>query len=234
MCSRQSHPPGLPNLKLILAIVFILATLCIVPFLAAEELPALAAPPDGCVRIYVVDKDGCSAGSGGFIGPKLIVTAEHVVKDRKSEDVEVLFPSWELVAGRVAHTDKTLDLAFIVLNDHPKTAEPFVLGSLTDELSVNGYGYGPYKQSWGKLSDTRWGGDSYKWNSVEGASARSGDSGGPILNADEAYVGTLWGSVDGNTYFTPVAKVVEIALKETLLVAPNDPLGPNIPPNDLY
>lgn len=201
--------------------------LCL-PSIASEpiEQPHLSVPPAACVRVHVKDKGGegaRSAGSGAYLGQQLIVTAAHVVKDRQSRTVEILFPSWEVIKGDVVHTDKEHDLAFIKLENDPRTTKPLVFSRMgferesKAELSVNGYGYGIFKQSWGTLSPKRWGSGGYKWNSVDGAQARSGDSGGPILDASGWYAGTLWGSVEGSTYFTPVTIVLKIAVDKGLL-----------------
>jgi hypothetical protein len=154
-----------------------------------SQQPEASRPPAACVRVIVDDEGpGRSYGSGGFIGPQLIVTANHVVKDREGDEVEILFPSWEVVRGKVIKTDSEIDLCLIELYSDPKTAEPFSLcPRLVDgmELAINGYGYGTYKQQWGTLSSTRY----TPWRCVNGAMARSGDSGGPLVDADDGLPG---------------------------------------------
>lgn len=172
-------------------------------------------PKSQCVRVLVKDKkiegnDSRSGGTGAFIGPQLIVTAEHVIKDRINDRVEILFPDWQLVEGEVILTDADLDVAVVEMDHNPRGINPLALGKLSPgvRLSVQGYGYGPYRQDWGVLSGVKLG----KWRKVTGASARSGDSGGPVLDAEGRYCGTLWGSVDGETYFTPVEVVTKLIL----------------------
>jgi hypothetical protein len=123
------------------------------------------------------------------------------VRDREDDTVEVMFPNWQVITGTVVKTVKSPDLAFILLDAAPP-CEPLKLASqLTSPLSVQGYGYGPYRQAWGVLSDTRYS-DGYR--EVSGVVARSGDSGGPVIDAEGRFVGTLWGTDGSETYFTPV------------------------------
>jgi S1-C subfamily serine protease len=165
-------------------------------------------PQEQCVRVIVADKGNMiSKGSGAFIRDRIIVTSNHVVADRKQDTVQVYFPGQGLFLGTVIGTDSVMDLAFIKLLDTPR-CEPFTVQvNLTPDLTVQGYGEGVYRQRWGTLSNTR----TFKgWRKVVNAQARSGDSGGPVLDGCGDYVGTLWGSVDGETYFTPAQKVLEV------------------------
>lgn len=190
------------ELPYLIAVVLITMLIILTAKTVLGSEPCRAAPQPQCVRVIVKDKDTRSKGSGAYIAPRIIVTAWHVVKDRKSDDVEVLFPDWQLVAGKVVNTDSRLDVAIIRLNESPKGVKPLELSpGLKDgePMSIQGYGYAPYKQSWGVLSSVRYG----SWRKVVGADARSGDSGGPIIDSMGRYCGTLWGSVDGETYFTP-------------------------------
>ena len=74
-------------------------------------------------------------------------------------------------------------------------------------LSLQGYGSGIWKQEWGILSELEYRGG---WRKITGANARSGDSGGPIIDTLGRYAGTLWGSREGETYFTPASTVAEL------------------------
>lgn len=202
--------------RTVIAAVLIIAALILGSQLKAEELnqPHRAAPQPQCVRVLVKDKDTRSEGTGALIGPKLIVTAYHVVKERESDAVEILFPDWVLIEGQVIIEDRGYDVALISLVKEHTWIKPFEMGQLKPgmPLSVQGYGYGPYKQSWGVLSDKRYGAKSWKWCLVKGALARQGDSGGPVIDAYGHYVGTLWGSGDAykGTMFTPVGAIQRI------------------------
>jgi S1-C subfamily serine protease len=168
------------------------------------EQPTRAVPQDQCVRILVEDRDGnYSLGSGALISDKFVATANHVVKDRATDKVTVNFPNQSIV-GDVLGGDPNLDISIIMLAEVPK-CKPLEVADAHGALSVQGYGSGKYKQQWGVLSTTT---TIRGWYKVEGVEARSGDSGGPVIDVNGAFVGTLWGSVDGDTYFTPADKVL--------------------------
>lgn len=209
ICKLESLA-GVSNLldRLFHAFVVITALLWGCNLVAGQEIeqPTRAAPQPQCVRVLVDDGEGRSSGTGALIAPRLVVTCCHVVKDRAGDSVEILFPNWQVVSGKVFHTVKSPDLAFIRLDAAPP-CQPLSLASrLTSPLSVQGYGYGPYRQSWGVLSDARY---NAGYRKVEGAAARSGDSGGPVIDAEGKFVGTLFGSIDGETYFTPVGVILK-------------------------
>jgi S1-C subfamily serine protease len=188
------------------------------------EHPAVTpvTPPPQCVSVLVQDKatsdgPGRSGGSGALIGLRLIVTAHHVVKDRASDRVEILFPSWRLIAGKVVGVDKKRDLAFITLNEDadvsPFTVSDESLWETGDKFSVMGYGYRPFKWQNGTLHKAKYSpsatGNMY-YRVISGAEARSGDSGGPVLDEKGRYAGTLWGaSRDGATFFSPINEVIK-------------------------
>lgn len=176
------------------------------------EQPTRAVPQDQCVRIIVKDRDGNnSLGSGALIARRFVVTCNHVVKDRATDKVTVKFPG-QTVTGVVLGGDKDQDISIIMIYEKLKHKPLEVNVVLPDGLlSVQGYGSGKYKQSWGVLSDsivTAQVGTG-EWRRIDDVVARSGDSGGPVIDVNGAFVGTLWGSVDGDTYFTPADKVME-------------------------
>lgn len=178
------------------------------------EQPTRAVPQDQCVRITVNDSDGNnSLGSGALIGNKFVATCNHVVSDRATDKVTVTFPGWRDVTGYVLGVDQDLDIAIIMLAETPncKPLESNVI-LRGGPLSVQGYGSGEYKQSWGVLSHSIAG----EWRKVDGAETRSGDSGGPILDENGHFVGTLWGSVDDETYFTPAEEVLKLLERLTV------------------
>jgi len=173
------------------------------------EQPTLAGPQEQCVRVIVADNGNESiAGSGAFIRDRIVVTCNHVVADREQDTVQVYFPGQGLFLGTVIGTDSVMDLAFIRLLETPR-CEPFTVqvDFTTTDLAVQGYGSGVYRQRWGTLSNTC---TVKGWRKVVNATARNGDSGGPVLDGCGDYVGTLWGSIGGETYFTPAQKVLEV------------------------
>jgi S1-C subfamily serine protease len=210
------------NRRLVFATVLIIAALIIGSQLKAQE-PTPAIPPSQVVRVLVEDRDGRSAGTGALIAADLVITANHVVKDRKrTNECEILFPSWELIPGKVIGVDSKKDLALIRLS---RKASCRPLGYMRsaptpgDRLLVCGYGYAPFKAAWGKADSKKWG----TWRQVLGARARSGDSGGPILDENGNYVGTLWGSDKDGTMYTPLPEVLRFMSKHVKIVPdPND------------
>ena len=183
-----------------------------------REVWVLPNPQPQCVKIYVDDGQGNgSEGSGAYIGPCLVVTAQHVVSERKADDaVVVKFPTGpgrETIKGTVVAANEEQDLAIIRLDYDPPWCEPFQLCLVMRpgmRLSVQGYGGAGYKQTWGALARktvTPSKGDAY-WNIVTAPSV-SGDSGGPVLDDRGRFAGTLWGSGDGETYFTPTEIVLQ-------------------------
>jgi S1-C subfamily serine protease len=134
------------------------------------------------------------------------MTCNHVVEDRAKDSVKVVFPGQGAVSGKVFHTVESPDLAYILLDAAPSCEPLRIASKLTSPLSVQGYGPGPYRQSWGVLSDAHYS-DGYR--AVSGVAARSGDSGGPVIDASGRFVGTLFGTVDGETYFTPISVILK-------------------------
>jgi len=179
-----------------LDVLLILATLAGMPF----PQPSIGeAPPAHIVRVFVLEKGARSAGSGSLVAPDLILTCNHVVKDREKDVVEVMFGNWDVVTGKVLKVDTTYDLALIKL-DAPRAEAPATITSATmgDDVTINGFGYGPYLAQKGIYKERD---KDNKWGIVKGAQARSGDSGGPVMH-DGKVVGVLWGASEGWTWFT--------------------------------
>jgi len=226
--------------KLIVVAVFLVASLLLARNLEAQDFPkpdihpppSATERPNPCtLRIHVVDKDGMSHGTGAFIGQQLVVTAWHVVRDRKSDAVTVDFPAHEDVKGKVLAEDKAQDFAIIELEERFRMRHLSLKTDLVDgeALIVEGYNGGRdlshFKRGEGTLSSKRYGGGGATWFKVEGYGARSGDSGGPVYSADGQFAGCLWGSVDGEVYFTPANIIVEFVLDNT-------PVDPVVPPHN--
>lgn len=164
------------------------------------------APPSAVVRIYAEDAETRSSGSGTLIGPDLVITCNHVVKDRSGSTVEVHFPNWDVVVGEVIKSDKDYDLALIKLKQ-PRSEKPPALGALkrNDKVTIHGYAYGPYLSQEGEYYiDDKTG----KWGLIRGAQARQGDSGGTVMRGSE-FVGVLWGARPNETWFTPIDNILK-------------------------
>jgi len=164
-----------------------------------------------------------------------VVTCWHVTQDRKSdESIVVMFPKtltvqvgdttiqqvvWKNIEGTLLMEDRNIELAIIELGEEPD-CQPLMLSN-EDKfeegtvLSLQGYGGSKYKQLWGKVAEkmliNRKG--EIIWHQLEGASSVSGDSGGPILDIDGKYAGTLWGSDGKITGFLNAVLVREEVLK---------------------
>ena len=185
----------------------------------------LTAIPNPCtVRINVPDRDGSgSAGTGALVAPNLVMTANHVVKDRK-DTVLVTFPNGRVVEGNVIKTDEAQDIAAIEI---PVTGiTPLKIGEMPndgDKLSIEGYGGGKFAACTGTLSPKRFGQQKEKWRQIDGCQARSGDSGGPVLNEAGEFVGVLWGSSRGQTLFTAIDIV-----RDFLPTPPTPPTPPYV------
>lgn len=189
-----------------LAAIAILWIIFLVSFLVFTDYVYGEAPPDFCVRVFVDDGDSWSMGSGVLISADRIVTNYHVVRDRESDtSVLILFVDWEIVHGKVLHTDKEADLALIAIPPQPDRTV-VVLGTPAEKgkvLQIHGYGRGLPGSAFGIMGRI---GEPLL---VIGAKPRLGDSGGPILNFDGELVGVLYGYLGKTTYGTGIAIVKE-------------------------
>lgn len=164
-------------------------------------------PPKNVVRVFVEDRgDTMSAGTGTLVRPDLIVTNNHVVRDRGGV-IRVLFPDWSVSIAKVVKTDKRWDLAALKIK--PVKIPPMKLGKhpkVGDMVTVGGYGQGWYEKHDGKIKafykpDAKAPGDLVNVDAM----VRNGDSGGAIIGSGKL-VGVLFGCNDG-TYGTDVGQV---------------------------
>jgi S1-C subfamily serine protease len=175
--------------------------------------PAIAAdtPAPQAVRVVVQDTDGAfSAGTGTLIRADLIITNNHVVRDRaKNGKIVAKFPSGLIYAGKVIKTDKVWDLALIQID--PVDVPPMPLGdrpATGDVITFGGYGSGDYKVVSGALTAyfLPTNGSTYPGILEVKNPVRSGDSGGAMV-IDGELVGVLFGCDDTWTYGTCVSQV---------------------------
>jgi S1-C subfamily serine protease len=182
----------------------VLAALLVLAFTSSAVADV---PPPNVVRIFVEDDGGgMSMGTGTLVRPDLVVTNNHVVRDRGGV-IRVLFPDWTVVTAKVVKTDKRWDLAALKIESVKIT--PMKFGKhpkVGDTVTVGGYGSGWFESNSGKVVDF------YKPDAKSpgdivnvGAQVRNGDSGGPIISNGKL-VGVLFGCNDG-TYGTDVGQV---------------------------
>jgi S1-C subfamily serine protease len=132
-------------------------------------------------------------------GRTLILTANHVIQDGGPYTV----------AGKsatVIATNKTWDLAALVVNEtlpvsQLGTKEP----QIGDKLTVCGYGYNKYAEATGQVVGFV-APAALDWVVID-ASARSGDSGGPLFYQDGTVAAILWGSDQTGAHGTHCLRV---------------------------
>jgi len=136
---------------------------------------------------------GNSLGSGVAVasanGQTLILTAQHVVQDGGPYTVAGK-------AARIIATDKTWDLAALVVDDSMPTARlSNRLPKIGDILTVCGYGSNNYSENTGEIVAffSPGGNNPNDWIAIN-AKARSGDSGGPLFYSDGTICAVLFGS----------------------------------------
>jgi len=171
----------------------------------ADYLGTGQTPHPAVARIIAPENAGTSLGSGILVDVNrtqgLVLTNWHVIRDSRS-GVLVQFPDGFQSAGTVVRWDEPWDLAAIVIwKPH---ATPVALAPARpapgEPLTIAGYGRGPYREQTGPCTQYLAPGSGYPQEFVElSATARQGDSGGPIFNARGELAGVLFGQNDGRT-----------------------------------
>ena len=188
--------------------------------LLSTTLPATAAPgsiadvwaglsPDrphpAVVRVVVSEGQTMSLGSGTLVATRgrhgLVVTNWHVVRDARGP-INVIFPDGFRSGASLLGTDADWDLAALAI--WRPNAEPVRLArhapQLDDELAIAGYGSGTYRSASGRCVQYISPGSNHPFEMLElSASARDGDSGGPIFNVQGELAGVLFGAARGRT-----------------------------------
>jgi len=170
--------------------------------------PTRQRPHPAVVRVIAPERSAMSAGSGALVAVNerhgLVITNWHVVRDATAP-VMVVFPDGFSSFARVLKTDRDWDLAALLIW-RPR-AQPIRLADAAprrgDVLTIAGYGSGSYRAVSGRcvtyVAPAAWG-RSLPAEMIElSASARNGDSGGPILNHRGELTGVLFGSGFGRT-----------------------------------
>lgn len=166
---------------------------------------AAPAHPESLVRIYTHDTDGeRSYGSGAVLSSTRVLTNWHVIKDRRrgTRPIQVRFADGSRRWATVNDISKKWDLALLAIR--PTDMKPIELGSrphIGQVVTIQGVGpdYEPLAfdgpvASFMRPDEQTIAGD---YVEVSDAVARTGDSGGPITDADGKLIGVLFGSNDG-------------------------------------
>ncbi len=185
------------------------------PDLFADYLLTGQTPHPSVTRIVAPDEGGVSLGSGVLVDMNqsqgLVLTNWHVIRDTRSA-VLVQFPDGFQSAGTVIRHDEAWDLAALVIwkpqaTPIPLADQPPQIGEL---LTIAGFGRGAYRAETGPCTEYLSPGTGYAKELVElSATARQGDSGGPILNADGKLAGVLFGQSNGRTIGSCSTRVKE-------------------------
>jgi hypothetical protein len=162
-------------------------------------------PHPAVVRVIAAEPGGASLGSGTLVDANedhgLVITNWHVVRDAPGS-VIVVFPDGFQSMGRVLRMDSNWDLAAILINkpqaspvrvarEAPRIGEP---------LTIAGFGSGSYRSVAGACTQYLAPSLEHPYELVElAASARQGDSGGPIFNSRGELAGVLFGEGGGRT-----------------------------------
>lgn len=164
-----------------------------------------AAPHPAVARIIVPERGGTSYGSGTLVDVDgdygLVVTNWHVVRGAAGV-VRVVFSDGFRSAAKVVRADREWDLAALAIwkpNSVPVdlATEPPRPG---EWLTIAGYGAGPYRAVSGRCTQYVAPGMHSPFEMVElAATAREGDSGGPIFNSRGELAGVLFGEGHGRT-----------------------------------
>jgi len=169
-------------------------------YLASGQPPHPAVP-----RIVAAERDGASLGSGVLVDANgaqgLVLTNWHVVRDTRSA-VLVQFPDGFQSAGTVIQQDETWDLAVIVVWRPPAAPVPLAdtPPAIGEPLTIAGWGRGTFRAQTGPCTQYLSPGSGQPQELVElWATARQGDSGGPILDARGRLAGVLFGQNEGRT-----------------------------------
>jgi hypothetical protein len=171
----------------------------------ADYLYTGQTPHPAVARIVAPESSGASMGSGVLVdinqSQGLVLTNWHVVRDSRAA-VLVQFPDGFQSAGTVVRQDEAWDLAAIVIWK-PNATPVAVAGAPPqpgEQLTIAGFGRGVYREETGRCTEYLSPGTGYPKEFVElQATARQGDSGGPIFNERRELAGLLFGQNEGRT-----------------------------------
>jgi hypothetical protein len=162
-------------------------------------------PHPAVARIVAPESSGTALGSGVLVDVNrsqgLVLTNWHVVRDSRSA-LLVQFADGFQSAGTVVRWDEAWDLAAVVI--WKPVATPVSIAAtapvIGERLTIAGFGRGAYREEAGPCTDYLSPGTGYAKEFVElQATARQGDSGGPIFNDRRELAGVLFGQAEGRT-----------------------------------
>jgi hypothetical protein len=201
--------------KLALAIticLFVAPRVCAQPAGVGSQLRSLSAAEASAARMHpavariVAPGDGSvSYGSGTLVHTTgdygLVVTNWHVVNEAAGP-ISVHFPDGFYSLGTIQNVDRDWDLAVIAIRK--PNAQPVRIADRPPQpgemLTIAGYGSGQYREATGPCTQYVAPGLEFPYEMVElAASARQGDSGGPIFNSRGELAGVLFGEGNGRT-----------------------------------
>ena len=188
-------------------------------------------PHPAVVRVIVPEGRSISLGSGTLVAVEgrhgLVITNWHVIRDA-GDRIEVAFPDGFRSQATLLAADRDWDLAALAI--WRPNVGPIPLANQApwpgDPLTIAGYGSGRYRTATGRCVQYVSPGANHPFEMVElAASAREGDSGGPILNQRGELAGVLFGATWGRTagsHTVPVRRfLASVADKfDTLAEAP--------------
>ena len=181
----------------------------------ADYLLTGQTPRPAVARIIAPESSSTSLGSGVLVDVNrnqgLVLINWHVVRDSRSA-VLVQFADGFQSAGTVVRWDEAWDLAALVIwkpNCTPVSIAP-APPTIGEPLTIAGFGRGPYREETGPCLDYLSPGTGYPQEFLElKATARQGDSGGPIFNTRGELAGVLFGQSEGRTIGSCSARVRE-------------------------
>ena len=203
--------------------------MAVVLCLAVEASPEDAHP--AVVRVIARDRNSTSYGSGALVAVSethgIVVTNWHVIRDATGP-IRVVFPDGFDSGATVMKVDRDWDLAALAI--WRPNARPIALATRPPRpgeiLTIAGYGRGWYRAAAGRCTKYVSPGRNLPFEMVElGATARQGDSGGPILNSRGELAGVLFGAGLGYTAGTYCGRV-RWFLDEPLALLPRLPGQP--------
>jgi S1-C subfamily serine protease len=175
------------------------------PEAVADYLLTGQTPHPAVCRIVAPEQAGTSLGSGVLVDVNraqgLVLTNWHVIRESRSA-VLVQFPDGFQSAGTVIRWDEAWDLAAIVIWKPSATPVSLAAADPTpgEPLTIAGFGRGTYREETGGCTEYLSPGSGYPKEFVElQATARQGDSGGPIFNERRELAGLLFGQNGGRT-----------------------------------
>lgn len=194
---------------------------------------SVTAPPEpphpAVARIIALDLKGASLGTGTLVAVSdthgLVITNWHVVRDARGNTILVLFPDGFASPATVLKTDRDWDLAALAIW-RPR-ATPVAIAHEAPRpgewLAIAGYGQGAYRTVKGICTQYLAPTLRLPQELVElRATARQGDSGGPIFNSRGELAGVLFGSGGSETMGAYCGRVREFLapLKDTFYRLP--------------